>query len=267
MSGPLFVRTVAANAVRMVLAAAGLMLMGALMPIVFAAFGQEVGAFVERVPLLSQFAQFGGGNLFTLNGAISLAFLHPFTLLLLGIMAIGFPALAIAGEREGGTLEVLLARPIARRGLYATLYLAGLVFLGVLLAALLAAAVVSTNAVGLGDELDALKLVQLGLAGWLLFVAIMSLTFAVSIMSDRLAPAIGIPLVFVLLNYLAYAIGSIWPDAAWLEDWSIFSLVKAQDILSGGVAVSDVLVLLTLSAALVAFAWLAFPRRDIAAHG
>jgi hypothetical protein len=67
--------------------------------------------------LLSQFAQFGGGDIFSLAGTIALGFVHPFTLLLMGIVAIGFPATAIAGEREKGTLEVTLARPISRRGL------------------------------------------------------------------------------------------------------------------------------------------------------
>ena len=62
----------------------------------------------------------------------------------------------------------------------------------------------------------------------------MALAFAVSVESDRADPAIGIPAVFVLLNYLAFAIGSIWPDMRWLEDYSMFNLLKAQDVLSGG---------------------------------
>ena len=35
-----------------------------------------------------------------------------------------------------------------------------------------------------------------------------------------LPPALGVPLVFLLINYLADAIGSLWPDASWLRDWS-----------------------------------------------
>jgi len=48
------------------------------------------------------------------------------TLLLVGIVAVAFPALAIAGERDRGTLEVTLSRPISRHGLYVTLFLAGM---------------------------------------------------------------------------------------------------------------------------------------------
>jgi ABC-2 type transport system permease protein len=265
MSLPLLRHTFAANAVRLVAIAAGLALMGVIMPVVFAAFGKEIGALVETMPLLEQFANFGGGNMFTLAGAIATSFSHPFTLLLLGIMAIAFPALAIAGERDKGTLEVTLARPISRSGLYGTLYLAGMVFVGILLAVLISAAVITTFAVGFGDELDLGKTAQLWLAGWLLFIAFMSLAFLVSTMSDRPGPAIGIPAVFVLINYLAFAIGSIWPDAQWLEEYSMFNLLKAQDVLAGGIALSDIAVMVAFSLVFVGLALYLFPRRDIPA--
>ena len=54
MNGPLLRHTVATNAVRLVAISAGLVLMGAIMPVVFAAFGKQVGEFVKSVPLLDQ---------------------------------------------------------------------------------------------------------------------------------------------------------------------------------------------------------------------
>jgi ABC-2 type transport system permease protein len=262
---PLLRRTIAANAIRLVFIAAGLMLMGVVMPVTYAAFGQEVGEFVESVPLLAQFSNFGGGDIFSLGGSIALGFTHPFTLLLLGIVAVAFPALAIAGERDTGTLEVTLSRPISRRGLYWTLYLAVLAFVLALIAILVLAAAIASIAVGLGHELDVAKLLQLWFAGCLLFVAFMSLAFAASVESDRAAPAIGIPAVFVLVNYLAFAIGSIWPDMSWLQDYSMFNLLKARDILAGGIAVSDTLIMLGFAAFFVGLALYRFPRRDLPA--
>jgi hypothetical protein len=84
---------------------------GAILPVIFATFGKELGDLVRGNALLSQFAQFGGGDIFSLAGTIALGFVHPFTLLLMGIVAIGFPATAIAGEREKGTLEVTCLAP------------------------------------------------------------------------------------------------------------------------------------------------------------
>jgi len=265
MNVPLFRYTVTSNATKLVVISGGLILMGVIMPVMFATFGKEVGAFVESVPLLDQFADFGGGDLFTLTGSVAMGFTHPFTLLLVGIMAVAFPALAIAGERDKGTLEVTLSRPISRTGLFATLYVAGLVFIGLLLAILVGTAVITTYAVGLGHELKLANAVQLWLGGTLLFVAFMSLAFAVSVNSDRAAPAVGVPAIFILLNYLAFAIGSIWPDVKWLGDYSVFHLLKAQDTLNSGLAPGDALILVAFSGVFVALALYLFPRRDLPA--
>jgi ABC-2 type transport system permease protein len=262
---PLFGHTIRSNVTKLVFIGAGMAFMGAVMPLLFNAFGKELGEFVESVPLLEQFSNFGGSNFFTLTGAIATGFTHPFTLLILGIMAVGFPALAIAGERDRGTLEVTLARPISRRGFFATLYVAGLVLIGVLLAVLVLSSVITTFVLGLANGLDPAHVAQLWLAGWLLFVAFLSLTFAISAMSDRAGPAIGIPVVFILVNYLAFAIGSIWPEMSWLEDYSMFNLLKAQDVLDTGLAASDALIMLAFSTVFVGLVLYLFPRRDIPA--
>lgn len=265
MKRALFGRTVAANRVRMLACALGLLLWGAILPVMYASFGKDVAAIVGTNPLFEQFSRFGGGDLFSLHGAIALGFIHPFTLLMMGIMAIGFPAIAIAGERQRGTLEVLLARPISRRAFFATVYVAGLLFLGVLLAVLLGANVVSAMAMGVGDEVAIGNIPMLWLSGWLLFTAFLSVAFAASVSFDRLPPALGVPLVFLLVNYLADVIGSLWPDAQWLQEWSMFHLVKAKAVLDGAVAASDLVVLAAIAIAAVAYALVVFPRRDLAA--
>lgn len=258
-------RTIASQRVLLLSTGVAMLVWGAVLPFIFSTFGQTLGDFLRGNPLLSQFSQFGGGDLFSLAGTIALGFVHPFTLLLMGIVAIGFPATAIAGEREKGTLEVTLSRPVSRRGLLATLFVAGLLFLALLLALHLVGSYLGAAMTGFAEDLDLGRMAQLWLAGWLLFVAFMALAFAASAMSDRVAPALAIPLAFVLLNYLANAIGSIWPDAKWLMDWSMFNLVKAQAILTEGVALSDVALLVGFTLVFVILTAWAFPRRDIPA--
>jgi len=262
---PLLRHTINSNAIRLVVIGAGMVLMGVIMPVMFAAFGEEVGQFVESVPLLAQFSNFGGGNLFTITGAVAMGFTHPFTLLLVGIMAVAFPALAIAGERDRGTLEVTLSRPISRHGLYSSLFAAGVFFVASLIAVLVLTTAVTMFAVGKGGDIGLGNQVQLWFVGSLLFVAFMSLAFAASVESDRAGPAIGIPAVFILLNYLGFAIGSMWPDMQWAKDYSMFNLLKAQDVLSDGLVLGDVLVLMTFTSVFVALAWYRFPRRDLPA--
>jgi len=174
-------------------------------------------------------------------------------------------ARAIAGERDKGTLEVTLSRPISRNGLLLTLYLAGLIFIGILVAVLMVSSIITTYAVGLGHELQLANTVQLWLVAWLLFAAFMSLTFAVSVGSDRAAPAFGIPATIILLSYLVWAIASIWPDVRWLGEYTVFHLVKAQETLDDGPATADVLILLGLSVVFMGIALYRFPRRDLPA--
>ena len=52
---------------------------------------------------------------------MAIGFIHPIAVGLNLVFAVGFATAAIAGERQRGTLEVLLSRPISRRVLYATL--------------------------------------------------------------------------------------------------------------------------------------------------
>jgi ABC-2 type transport system permease protein len=203
--------------------------------------------------------------MFSVNGSLSMAFTHPFTLLLVGVMAVAYPALAISGERDRGTLEVTLSRPISRRRLLATLVAAGIACLVVLLGVLVRRLGGVSFRVGLADEVDYVRLAQLWLVAVLLFVCFMALTFAVAVESDRAAPAVGIPAAFVLLNYLAWAIGSIWPDVGFLEEWSMFSLLETQQVLAQGAAAGDVVAMVGFIAIFMGLAFYRFPRRDLPA--
>ena len=265
MNGPLFRRTVAAYRIRVLLCAIGVFAWGLVLPIVYATFGKDIAGFIQGNPVFSQFTQFGGGDVFSVSGTIALGFIHPFTLVLLGIIAVGLPVAAIAGERQRGTLEVLLARPMSRHALYTTLFVIGAIFLAVLLALELLANLISAEASGVGAGLDVGNMAALWLNGWLLFVAFMAFGFAASVSFDRMAPALGITLAFVLVNYIVDVVGSLWPSAAWISSYTLFNLVQAKQVLEEGLVPGDALVLALVVAAAIAYAWIVFPRRDLAA--
>lgn len=266
MSRPLFLRTLASNRIRWLVCAVALFAWGLITPVIYATFGKELGSFVEGNPLLSQFSQFGGGDLFTLSGAIALGFIHPITLVLMGIFAVGLPIGTVAGERQRGTLEVLLARPISRRGYYATLLLAGTVILGAAMAAELLGNVVSAAALGVLDELDVVNVAPLWFAGWLLFSAFLAVGFAASVSFDRVPPALGVTLAILLTMYVVDVVASLWPDAAWIASYSLFHYVPAKAILeTGRLELGDLAVLTGVMVIAVGYALLVFPRRDLAA--
>jgi ABC-2 type transport system permease protein len=261
----LFLRTVAANRIRLLACAVGLAVWGSALPVIYATFGKSLGGLIKNNPLLSQFSQFGGGDLFSLSGAMAIGFIHPFTLLLMGLTAVGLPVLSIAGERQRGTLEVLLSRPISRRMLYFVLFAAGALFLGGLLALSLGVEVASAGIMGVLNEMNAGNVPMLWFNGWLLFVAFMSIGFAASVSFDRLAPALGVTLVILLAMYLVDVLASLWPDVRDLDRYTLFHYVQAKRILDGHSSLTDLAVLGVVSLLAMGFAWVVFPRRDLAA--
>ncbi len=267
MIAALFRRTVAANRVRLIACLIGLAVWGAVLPLVYASFGKTIGAFIRNSnnPLLEQFASFGGGDMFSLSGAMALGFIHPIAIAIMGVMFVGFPILSIVGERQRGTIEVLLSRPISRHQLYLVLFFVGALSLGLLLAVQLTASVVSAQVSGVADELDVSHVPLVWFMGWLMAMAFLAIGFAASVSFDRVMPALGVTLVFVLVSYLLEVVGSIWPSAAWISDYSLFHYVRTKQLLSGQLQPLDVGVLGGVLAIAVIYAWIVFPRRDIAA--
>ncbi len=71
------------------------------------------------------------------------------------------------------------------------------------------------------------------LNGTLLFWAFGAIALLASVSFDRLTPAIGISLAVVLVSYFLDVLGSLWPDAKWLQPYSLFHYVDAKADLAG----------------------------------
>ncbi len=268
MNATLARRTLAAGRWRLIVVALGLALWGFLLPVVYAAFGAEFrravanGLFPE---LFDAFAAFGGANVFSLSGSVSIGLIHPIPIAMVAIFAIGQPVSAIAGERQRGTLEVLLARPISRRRLYATVLATTLLFVVAALAANVAGVVAGAVASGVAGELRLDRLALAWLNAVLLFAALAALALAASASFDRLGPALGLALGFTIVSYAVEFLAVVWPDIAWLRPWSIFSYFQPAEILAGEIEPGDLVVLPAVGVAAVAYGLWVFPRRDLAA--
>jgi len=261
----LFRQTWRAQRLKLAVVSTALVVWGFLMPLIYARFGSQFRAIVESGIVPEQLAKFGGGDIFSLQGSIALGFIHPIAIILTSVFSVGFSAGAIAGERQRGTLEVALARPIARRTFYLTLLEAAFGFVGVTIAALLAGAAVGAAFAGVGGEFPFRHVPLLWLNGVLLFGAFTAVGLAASASFDRVAPALGVTLGFVVLMYFLDILGSLWPAAERLQAYSLFHYLKAKAILVGRAAPIDLAILATVIAAAVAWALVVFPRRDLAA--
>ena len=265
MNGALFRHTWRAQGFKLAVVSTALVIWGFLMPLVYAKYGSQFRAIMESGMLPAEAARFGGGDIFSLPGSIALGLIHPIAIILTSVFAVGFSATAIAGERQRGTLEVALARPIARRTFYLTLLEATLGFVAITVAALLAGTVAGAAFSGVIGEFPVRYVPLLWLNAVLLFGSFTAVGLAASASFDRVAPALGVTLGFVVLMYFLEVLGSLWPAAEMLQPYSLFHYLNAKAILSGAAALFDAALLAAVIVAAVGWALLVFPRRDLAA--
>jgi ABC-type transport system involved in multi-copper enzyme maturation permease subunit len=265
MNGVLFRHIWRLQRTKLVIVSIALTIWGSLLPVIYARFGSQFKALLESGLLPEQFARFGGGDVFSLSGSIAFGLIHPIAIILTSVFAVGFSASAVAGERQRGTLEVALARPISRRALYLTLLAASFGFIAVAMAALLAGSVSGATFAGVVKELAFRNLPLLWLNSVLLFGALAAIALAASVSFDRLTPALGLTLGIVIVMYVLEVLGSLWPAAEGLQPYSLFHYLKAKAILTGFAAPFDVVVLSSVILLAMVWALVVFPRRDLAA--
>ena len=265
MNGALLRHTWRVQRIRLAIVSIALAAWGFLLAVVYARFGSRFTALMQSGILPDQFARFGGGDVFSLAGTIALGLIHPVGISLTSVFAVGFSASAVAGERQRGTLEVALARPLSRRALYLSLLAASFGFIAIALAALLAGSVGGAAFAGVVGELAFRNLPLLWLNSVLLFGTFAAIGLAASASFDRLTPAVGTTLGIVIVSYVLEVLGSLWPAAEWLQPYSIFHYLKAKAILTGMVAPFDMAVLVLVILMAMAWALVVFPRRDLAA--
>jgi len=265
VNAALFAHTWRANRTRVLIVALALVVWGAVLPIVYDSFGSTFKDIFESGAFPPQFTEFGGGDIFSLTGSVAIGFIHPIAVGLNLVFAVGFATAAIAGERQRGTLEVLLSRPISRRVMYATLALAGALFVGIAVLGSIVGSLIGASLTGRTTELGVGQLPLLWLNGALLYWAIGAIALLASASFDRLSQALGLTLAFVIVSYFLDVLGSLWPDATGLQPYSVFHYLDPKAILTGFADAGDLVVLGTVTAVAVVVTLVLFPRRDIAA--
>lgn len=265
MSWRLFWQTLAWNRARLALLLLACLGWGILMPIVYIGFSDAIREMVNSGMIPENLMSFGSGNFFSLPGALTLGLQHPLAIAFVGVFAIGSPVGAVAGERERGTLEVLLAKPISRHRHFAIVAAAVLLMIGLCVAALLVGQVIGAVAAGVVDELDLGLMPLVFVNGLLLWAAFASVAFAASVSFDRAGPALGVALGFLLVNYFFEILGSLWDAAEFLQPWSLFHHFNPGQILLGDAEPLDFVIVAVATVVPVIWALVVYPRRDLAA--
>jgi ABC-type transport system involved in multi-copper enzyme maturation permease subunit len=238
---------------------------GWLIVFIYTTFSPLLREMLETNPMFEQLSQFGSGNFFSVPGALTLGFQHPFLIAIIGAIAAGSSATAIAGERQGGTLEVLLARPLSRRGVYLSILVALVALVALLVLALLIGMVVGLTVHDLAGEVDLGGMPLVLANGALLWGAFATFGLAASVSFDRVGPALGLSIGFLVVNYFVEILGSLWTDVAWSQEYSLFHHFQPQELLTGAADPLDFVIVGLAFLLPIAYALIVFPRRDLAA--
>jgi ABC-2 type transport system permease protein len=237
---------------------------GALIPTFYTTF-QDLFAGLIEGGFPENLLNFGSGSLFTLPGAVTIGFEHPIGIGLVAIFAVGAAANAVAGERESGTLEVVLARPLSRRRFYVSVGAAVHVAIAIVVAMLLTGQVISIFALGVDDEIEVAYVPLVWAVGLLLWAAFATFSLAASVTFDRRGPAIGLSLAYLGVNYFLEILATFLPDLDWTQEYSLFHHFNPGEILTGKLDPVDVVILAVAAVLPVIWALVVFPRRDLAA--
>ena len=211
---------------------------------------------------LKAFVAFGGDfDLASPAGYLGSELFSLMVPLLLLIAVVGRAAGTLAGEEEGGTLDLLLANPISRRRLalekLVAVVLEGLGLGLVLWLSLLAGARAA------GMEISATNLGAATAAATLLALAFGTIAFALGAATGHRARATAVTAVLAvaayLVNGLAPLVGALEP----LQKWSLFYHYTAGDPLRHGLGAGHVTVLIAVTLVAAAAAPLLFERRDL----
>lgn len=265
MSRALLRHTWRSNRVRLLVVCTAALLWGGLLPVIYSRFGSSFKGLFESGALPQAATSFGGGDIFSLSGVLALGFIHPIAISLVCVFAVGFATSAVAGERQRGTLEILLSRPLSRRRVYATLLCAALGFVALVLTTLLCGALVSASVFGVIGELELGRVPLAWLNAFLVFGAFTTIALAASVSCDRPSRALGATLAFVLVSYVLEILGSLWPDAAFLQRYSLFHYMETRSVLTGNADPFTFSLLAVVALAAIGLALVIFPRRDLAA--
>lgn len=261
----LYIQTLRWNRIRLAVVVVAAVGWGMLIPIFYVSFADAFKQLANSGAFPKELLSFGSGSLFTLPGALTLGLQHPLAIAFVAVFAVGSTVNAVADERERGTLEILLSRPISRRTLYVTLAVASATLVAIVMLALLGGQLIGVAIQGVTDELDLGLMPLVFLNGVMLWAAFAAFGLAASVSFDRHAPALGLTMAYLLVNYFLEILGSLWTDVAWSQQYSLFHHFNPGKILTGD---ADPLVFLILAVAIiipVAYALIVFPRRDLAA--
>lgn len=189
-----------------------------------------------------------------------------FVPLLLGIYAIITGTKTLAGEEDGGTLELIMARPLSRWQIVSVKAFAiGTALIVILLVAGLGnAAVLAAIKKGYETTLMPMNIFSAILTGWPITMAfaMIALFLGAFVPSRRIASMIAT--VVLIASYFGENIANMVHSLEGIKAYSLFTYFDSSaTVFTDGAEASDVLILLGVAVVFFALTLISFQRRNV----
>lgn len=208
---------------------------------------------------------------------MSISYVHPLVLTILGVWAIGRAANAIAGEIDRGTLELLLAQPIRRTQVVLAHFAVDAIVFPSICLAIWIGTYCGTWWMGLQAAENPLQRVEparflpalLCISAYLFSIS--GVTMWISAMGRSRARVWGWAVTIFLSMFLINVLGQIFDVLDWVRPYTIFyhyqpqHLILKSDWYAEGKSWFHLGVLASVGVLGYWFAWLTFCRRDLPA--
>ncbi len=233
----------------------------------FRAFGKMYESMLS-VMSPAMMTAFYGGTLVGVNAAngwVMAAFVHPLVLLVLSSFVIAVATRSLAGEVERGTIDILLACPLARAQLVVT---AAAVMVGgliILLSGLFAGTAVGAALAGSAREVDFAALAWLTVNLLALFLAVSGYSLLFSAINNERGRATAWSAGVTAGSWFINLVAELWDKLQPLRPLSVFHYYQAQPVIvSGQPSIRDLAILCGVALVSFAAALVVFRRRDLA---
>lgn len=188
---------------------------------------------------------------------LSIGYVHPMIILILCLWSVGRAGLALVGEIDRGTMELLLAQPVPRGRLVLAHVLVDLIVLPVIATSLWLGTWIGLRLIGPFEVnmeeaqkalaglpfqvkvdpallvVDAAKFARLIVPAAALMCAVSGITLAMSAAGRFRGRVIGGAVVLFLVMFLINTIGQLWDLIAPLRPWTVFYYYQPQKIALG----------------------------------
>ena len=243
------------------LAALALM-MGSLFDMI-ASSGDLMEAYVEALPEIAELFDFGAMN--TPIGWLDVEYFS-FVPLIIGLFATGVGASLLARDEEGGALDLILAHPVSRTGLFWGRFLASTLVIIILLLISWASLLLSTTwSENFTIPAFDLLLPFVSLFGILMFFMTLALLFSMLLPARSMASMIAGML--VAASFFITLLSGVVEELERAADFSPLTYLETATAIEDGLNLTWFGIFIAIDLVLVLISWLLFQRRDVRVGG